>query len=253
MEINITKINLNPNAGGGGNSGGDAKIKLPNGICLSGSEWASSFDMGNHDWSGIRDWKNMFSNCKWLTKLNNMPHNIVATSMQKMFYSCGDLKSVDLSGWDISEVTDMTEMFYGCNDLQTVNFSGWDTSNVTTMRNMFQYCRNLTSIDVTGWDTIEVTDMANMFQSCSKLTSVDLRGWDFSKKPSVSGMFKDCYELKELWIDGDLSYVTALTAQSGFLPGLTNSGHRGTFHYNPQYDISVIKSNSSGWDFVPIE
>ena len=63
------------------------------------------------------------------------------------------LVSVDLSGFDTSNVTNMSGMFYWCSNLTTLNLSGWDTGRVTDMNSMFDGCSSLTSLDLSGWDT----------------------------------------------------------------------------------------------------
>ena len=60
--------------------------------------------------------------------------------MNWMFSYCKNLKSLDLSGWDTSNVKDMSGMFYDCKRLKSLNLSGWDTSNVYDMIYMFDYC-----------------------------------------------------------------------------------------------------------------
>ena len=47
------------------------------------------------------------------------------------------MKSLDLSGWDTSNVEGMNQMFTNCKSLESVDLSGWDTSNVKDMRSMF--------------------------------------------------------------------------------------------------------------------
>ena len=76
------------------------------------------------------------------------------------------VKTLDLSGWKTSNITNMNCMFMGCENLESLNLSGWDTSNVNTMRFMFYSCRNLESLDLSGWDTSNVTDMNDMFHNC---------------------------------------------------------------------------------------
>jgi surface protein len=58
-------------------------------------------------------------------------------------------------------------MFRGCRNLKELDVSNWDTSNVTTMESMFdgryyRYC-GLTNLDVSNWDTSNVTNMEDMF------------------------------------------------------------------------------------------
>ena len=57
-----------------------------------------------------------------------------------MFFYCQLLKSVgDLSGWDVSNVTDMSGMFCYCENLNQ-DLSSWDVSSVENMGAMFDYC-----------------------------------------------------------------------------------------------------------------
>ena len=57
----------------------------------------------------------------------------------------------------------MSNMFYWCHSLTSIDVSGFDTSNVTDMNYMFYYCWYLTSLDISGLDTSNVTDMNHMF------------------------------------------------------------------------------------------
>ena len=66
------------------------------------------------------------------------------TSMQQMFYGCGSLTSLDLSGFDTKNVTDMASMFAFCGSLVTITVSSkWSTSNVTVDNDMFESCSSL--------------------------------------------------------------------------------------------------------------
>ena len=60
----------------------------------------------------------------------------------------------------------------------SLNLIGWDTSNVTDMQYMFNSCSNLTEIKVTTgkWDTSNAgTTTSTMFSNCgtSSVTYVD--------------------------------------------------------------------------------
>ena len=44
--------------------------------------------------------------------------------MGNMFSGCSGLTSLDLSGWNMSNVTDMNEMFDGCTSLTTIRMVG---------------------------------------------------------------------------------------------------------------------------------
>ena len=63
-----------------------------------------------------------------------------------MFSECQSLKSLDLSSFNTSAVTDMSYMVNGCSALTSLNLSSFDTSAVTNMAMMFYICRSLTSL-----------------------------------------------------------------------------------------------------------
>ena len=86
-------------------------------------------------------------------------------------------ESLDLSHWDVSEVSYLTEMFSGCTDLRSLDMCGWGTRNVYLMRVMFLGCANLQSIDVSAWDVSVCGDFSSMFAGCSSLRHLDLSSW----------------------------------------------------------------------------
>ena len=92
--------------------------------------------------------------------------------MGYMFYECSSLRSLDLSHFDTSQVTNMGGMFAGCSSLASLDLSGWDTSRVTRMNFMFSGCASLASLDLSGWDTSGVEGMWGMFAGCSSLSSL---------------------------------------------------------------------------------
>ena len=57
-------------------------------------------------------------------------------------------------------------MLCGCKSLESLDLSGWDTSNVTDMSYMFSNCQYLESLDLSGWDISNVEDVHWMFFKC---------------------------------------------------------------------------------------
>ena len=189
-------------------SGGDAKIKLPDGICLSGSTW-TEFDMSQYDWSSVYDYGSMFKECHNLTNLTTVP--IKPVDMSSIFQLSDKLVSLDTTNWDTSDVTDMSSMFYGCVNLTSLDTSNWDTSKVTSMKDMFR-SSNLSSVDTSNWDTSNVINMSSMFYSCDNLTSLDTSNWNTSKVTSMKDMFYDCKKLTYLDLNNwDTSNVTDMS------------------------------------------
>jgi len=103
--------------------------------------------------------------------------------MSGMFrYSEGLTGTLDLSGFDTSNVTNMSYMFSSCgptNGSLVVNTTGCDTSSVTNMSGMFYFSDvgGVTGID--AWNTSSVTNVLQMFYFANLFTSpIDISGWD---------------------------------------------------------------------------
>ena len=112
------------------------------------------------------------------------------TNMSKMFFSCELLKSVgDLSNWDVSNVTDMSFMFCDCYHLNQ-DLSNWDVSSVTNMARMFYDCESFNQ-NISGWDVSNVIYMTSMFDGCKSFNQ-DISNWNVSKVKYNSYMFDYC-------------------------------------------------------------
>jgi surface protein len=89
--------------------------------------------------------------------------------MNGMFSYCNRLQTLDLSGFDTSNVTDMDEMFIRCMKIKTLDVSSFDTSNVSSMYGTFAYCTSLEKIIVgSGW-SVKSAQGTNTFEGSSKL------------------------------------------------------------------------------------
>ena len=144
------------------------------------------------------------------------------TSMGSMFESCSSLTSLDLSNFNTSKVTNMSAMFNGCSSLTSLDVSNFNTSNVTDMNNMF-YGTKLTSIDVSSFNTSKVTNMSSMFGSCSSLTNLDLNNFDTPNVTNTSWMFQNCSSLKSLDLSNfNTSNMTNMNYMFAYCSNLTN-------------------------------
>ncbi len=145
----------------------------------------------------------MFSGCYNLTSLDLSGFDTSnVTDMANMFKDCQSLTSLDLSGFNTSNVTDMVGMFKWCYNLTSLNLSGFNTSNVTRMNSMFSSCRKLKTIDVSSFDTTNVTDMSFMFSQCKNLESLNLSGFDTTNVKDMSFMFFECFNLTSVNLSG---------------------------------------------------
>ena len=126
-------------------------------------------------------------------------------SMERMFYGCYNLETVDFTNFDTSLVTDMSLMFYECDHLKTVDFTNCDISRVINMQNMFEYC-NFKSIVLKGFDTTNVKNMRRMFYHCQNLRYLDLSDWTISEDCNVEEMFLSCSNLVAIKLGENWSF-----------------------------------------------
>ena len=135
-----------------------------------------------------------FEHCKLLRSITGLEYlnTSQTTKMNRMFYECGKLTSLDLSHFNTENVTTMYGMFSGCSSLTSLDVSHFDTSNVTSMASLFSGCSSLTSLDVDNFDTSNVTDMGYMFSSCKGLTSIDLSHLNTSNVTKMNSLFSGC-------------------------------------------------------------
>ncbi|ELB2158899.1 BspA family leucine-rich repeat surface protein [Vibrio parahaemolyticus] len=107
------------------------------------------------------------------------------TNFASMF--SGSSFNQDISGWDVSSGTDFSFMFS-----DTANFnqdiSGWNMSNAQTLMNMFAGARKFNQ-NISNWNVSNVTHFGNMFQGTLAFNQ-DISGWDVSKSQNFSGMFQ---------------------------------------------------------------
>lgn len=101
---------------------------------------------------------------------------------------------IDLSDIDVSELNDLSTAFLRYR-FKTIDISGWDTSNVKDMTMMFYRCFELT--DIIGIENMNIDNverMDYMFSDCKKLDITDkIKDWKVNpKNVRVSGMFREC-------------------------------------------------------------
>ncbi len=147
--------------------------------------------------------------------------NGTLTSTHLMFLQLDNLVSLDLTGFDTTNVTDMSNMFQFCSGLTTLDLTPLDTTSVTNMGYMFEGCSGLTTLDLTPLDTSQVTNMQTMFTGCSGLTTLNITPLNTSKVTNMSTMFTGCSGLTSLHISSmDTSSVTDMTSLFGYCSGL---------------------------------
>ncbi|EOA3459836.1 BspA family leucine-rich repeat surface protein [Enterococcus hirae] len=157
----------------------------------------------------------VFPNYKSITSFkiasgNKVP--IQTTDLRYAFQFWSNLKEVDLTGLDVSTVTNTGAMFANDPLLTKANLSGWDTSHITDMNYMFNADRNLQELELANWDVRQVMNMNYMFAYLSSLKKLDLSSFQTEKAKFMNSMFFGMNELNLLDLrQFDLTNVTDTT------------------------------------------
>ncbi|MBO5394299.1 MAG: BspA family leucine-rich repeat surface protein [Clostridia bacterium] len=133
------------------------------------------------------------------------------TNMYRMFYNCTALQSLNLTSFDTSSATSFEDMFYKCGNLTSLDLTNFNTLNVTTMLGMFSDCTSLTNLNLSSFDTRNVMTMEYMFYKCSALKNFDVSKFDTKKVTSMKGMFSNCESVTSLELSNfNTSAVTTM-------------------------------------------
>ena len=152
-------------------------------------------DLNCIDTSAITDMSFLFLNINVIIDnidLSNWDVSNV-TTMEGLFNNCKKF-NCDLSKWDVSNVKDMSYMFYNCGNFDC-DLSKWDVSKVENMYTMFEGCSKFKGKGLENWDVSNVTNMTSMFTDCKRL-NCDLNSWDVSNVTKMYDMFNNCTLLK---------------------------------------------------------
>ena len=163
--------------------------------------------------SGSYMYGGIFAHCESLTSIDLSTWDVSnITTLDSIFFNCINLKTIKgLEKWDIRNNTSLWRTFQGCRKLENVDVSNWDTSNVIDMDSVFRECYVLTSLDVSKWNTSNVTSMYAMFDNCNKLTSLDVSNFDTSKVTNIGNMFNGCNSLTSIDVSNwNTSSVTGM-------------------------------------------
>ena len=120
------------------------------------------------------------------------------TSMHEMFKGCSYLVNVILSNSNTYKLNNISSMFYSCKSLETINFGHIDTSSVENMQHLFCGCSQISSIDLSKLDTSKVTSMFSMFYNCSNLKSINFGNINTSSVLNMRSLFNKCSKLSSI-------------------------------------------------------
>ena len=114
------------------------------------------------------------------------------------FSNCTSLKSVDLTGLDLSAGSPCGISFKGCSSLASINMTKVKLGDKVDAEEMFRGCASLSSIDLSSFESCSLSGVWSMFMGCSSMTSIDLSSMHFSEDVNVSNMFSGCTALTQI-------------------------------------------------------
>lgn len=168
--------------------------------------YAVRINVSGFNTSKVTTMKNMFNNSQYIRSLDLSSFDTSnVTNMYWMLRSL-NLETIDVSNFNTSKVQDMSGMFNSCHEVTKLDLTNFDTSSCTDMDGMFINCKKLTEL-ICPFDTSKVTDMYSMFSMLSNLTSLDLSSFDTSKVKSMGYMFKDSYNLTRIKLGTKFAFV----------------------------------------------
>ena len=140
----------------------------------------------------------MFYRCPDIKEIDFSYFNssLISGYMIGTFNGCTSLISLDLSNFNISQVTIIRNLFHNCYSLTSINLTNFDTSKIKDMQYMFKNCYSIKSINLSSFKTPELLYTTCMFENCILLTSVDISNFDLSKINNIGAMFSNCTSLK---------------------------------------------------------
>lgn len=164
---------------------------------FKGCSSLTALDLSGWNLNNVIDMSGLFQYCSSLTslKLPKVLDTKKIQSMTSMFSGCSSLTSIDLSGWNVENVTEMGDLFYDCSNLKDLNLSGWTPKSLTKIDRMFLNCTSLENINLSGWNLENMTEIQYMFSGCTGLKTVDLSNWKTPKLSVLGRLINGCGSL----------------------------------------------------------
>lgn len=192
----------------------DLKKEIRRQITAYGRYPNKTIDLNYIDVSEVTDMHGLFKNYSYENKLDISKWDVSnVTNMAEMFYNARKIfDTLDISNWDVSSVTNMSYMFTG--STFTGDISKWNVSNVTDMSSMFNSAAF--DGDISNWDVSNVTNMANMFGH--SVFNGDISNWDVSNVENMACMFMNSLFDNDIskWNVSNVTNMSCMFAGSHF-------------------------------------
>lgn len=168
------------------------------------------------DVSHVKLFNLTFKLCNSIDEINmsnwNMPN---VTDIDWTFQQCFLVKELDFSGFNFSKITKFNGIFYSTTNLERVIFKNKDFSNVTSMSNTF-VASGIIEVDLSNAIMPKVTTMKTMFQSCSRLQKVNFSNIKATSLKDMTQTFTTDKELEVIDLTGFEAPVIEILNQTFF-------------------------------------
>ena len=165
-----------------------------NGVTIKARDWVTvgtTADLNGVTYTAVDlpSLKEWIKDGKDLNKVVTTKVEITRSYGAALFFSSSDMLGFEIKGiesWDVSNWKSMDGLFYSSEEVN-VDLSGWDVSNVTNLG--FTMLLGDVNININNWDVSNATIMGSMFfGNKNYIEGMDLSGWDVSKVTDCSGM-----------------------------------------------------------------
>lgn len=162
------------------------------------------------------------------------------TSIYDMFAYDSSLVTLDISGWNTSNVAFLQGFLHSATALESITLgSNINMDSVESMASMARGCSSLSNQSLQSlMGVLSTTSLKNAYSAflgCTKLTAVDLSGKDFSSVKNVSGMYSGIPNLVDI------------TLPDSFLSNVTSTGGEGVFFCDTDVvtDLNIITTGTT--------
>ena len=184
-------------------SGGFERIHLND--HTNASKLRSIDQWGDTQWTSMKSAFNGTGNMMMMYKATDVPDLSGVQDMSGMFEDSSF--NGNISGWNVSQVTDMSGMFFGAASFDQ-HLNDWNVSQVTDMSNMFRHAASFDQ-HLNDWNVSQVTDMGGMFFDALTFNG-NVSSWNVSQVTDMSYMFFDASAFKGDISGWNVSQVTSM-------------------------------------------
>ena len=144
-----------------------------------------------------------------------------------MFEKCSSIKEIDISNWNMENVTSIESMFFYCKLLEKLNVSKWNTSNIQSTSYLFKYCNKLKNLDLSNWNTQKLENYYQMFYKINQNCKIT-----FNQDSRLKKEFEESYEEKEEYGEGDEGRETEIKLKYNVLKNFLDDYNKNEYNNN---------------------